>query len=109
MLRILLFISGVLPQGSEMANPRLESDRTFMVYDSRTKPHDLEPSKGEVPTFMGYFNVTVEDDTEWEAHKIIRMCLQFYKDKSNREMVRFINQNTVADEDGNVNSADFKI
>lgn len=92
-----------------MVNPRIESDRSFMIYDSRTKLHDLDPSKGEVPTFLGYFNVTVEDDTVWDAHKYIRMCIQMYSDKGNREMVRFINQNTIADEDGNELGADFKI
>ena len=92
-----------------MADPRIESIRSFMIYDSRTKLHDLDPSKGEVPTFLGYFNVTVEDDTEWESDKYIRMCLHMYKNQNNREMIRFLNQNSIADEDGNVNSADFKI
>ena len=46
----------------------------------------------KVPTLRGNFNLTVEDETEWDSNKFIRMCFQIYnKDKSDREMVRFIN------------------
>ena len=74
-----------------MVNPRIEADRSFMVYDSRTFLHDLDPSKGKVPTFFGYFNVTVEDSNVWENYQYIRMCIQMYKDMGDREMIRFIN------------------
>ena len=62
-----------------------------MVYDSRTILHDLDPSKGKVPTLFGYFNVTVEDSNVWENYQYIRMCIQMYKDMGDREMIRFIN------------------
>ena len=87
----LFLILKVLSQGSEMVNPRIESDRSFMVYDSRTFLHDLDPSKGNVPTLFGYFNVTVEDSNVWENYQYIRMCIQMYKDMGDREMIRFIN------------------
>mgnify|MGYP006115850589 CR=1 FL=1 len=46
----------------------------------------------KVPTLRGNFNLTVEDETEWEGTKFIRMCFQIYnKDKKDREMIRFIN------------------
>ena len=78
-----------------------------IIYDTAMKPVDpLEMDDdimGEkmsfarrygpkVPTLRGNFNLTVEDETEWEGTKFIRMCFQIYnKDKKDREMIRFIN------------------
>ena len=35
----------------------------------------LEDRGPEQPTFMGYFNLTEENEEIWPGHKIIRLCL----------------------------------
>jgi len=47
-----------------------------------------------IPTFLGYVNVTEEDQDIWEITNHIRICLHIWEtDTGNREMIRFINRN----------------
>lgn len=51
---------------------------------------DLGPDNA---TFMGYLNLTEENEIKWRKDSILRLCMQIYRenDPKNVEMVRFIN------------------
>ena len=123
---ISLMISGALAQGDVYLHPRLELEREteiiseefgiagyekiLFVYDTQVHTNDFDPSIKNEPMLLGYFNVTVEDTSEWPDGKWIRMCLQIWdEDQNRREQIRFVNQHTVADEDHNVIIPEFEV
>jgi len=119
-------VGGALAQGDVYLHPRLELEREteiisdefgiegyekiLFVYDTQVHDNDFDPSIKNEPTFLGYFNVTVEDTSDWPDGNWVRMCLQIWDtDQNTREQIRFVNKNTVADEDHAVIIPEFNI
>ena len=60
---------------------------------------------------MGYFNVSVDnpDDDDWDDHLVTRLCIQFSEEGSDeREQIRWVNRNPIADEDHNHLGSDYE-
>ena len=75
---LISFLTLVKAQGDAYQHPRIENGNVLFVYDTQVQPHDyFNETEGIVPTFMGYFNVTVDnpDDPDWDDHLITRLCI----------------------------------
>jgi hypothetical protein len=44
-------------------------EKILFVYDTQLYQNDFDPSKKNEPTFLAYFNVTVEDTSSWPDEK----------------------------------------
>ena len=75
---LLSLITVVWAQGDIYQHPRIENGNILFVYDTQVLPHDFNESLGNVPTFMGYFNVSIDepDQDDWEDNLITRLCIQ---------------------------------
>ena len=62
----------------------------------------VEQSAPKIPTFLGYMNLTEEDQLVWDPTNHIRLCIHFFKDNNpnDREMVRFVSNNPLANTNG---------
>jgi hypothetical protein len=85
-------------------------EKILFVYDTQLFQNDFDPTIKNEPTFLAYFNVTVEDTSHWPDGKQSRMCLQIWDtDQNSREQIRFVNMNTIADEDHAVIIPEFDV
>ena len=56
---------------------------------------DPIPEAPILQTFMANFNVSQEDLVIWRGDSQLRLCCQFYKNKEERELIRFVNKNPI--------------
>ena len=70
----------------------IEQEPLKLLFDSQYRKNDFSSSHDKIPTFLGNFNLTEDDDTTWPPEKYLRMCLHIWDDDQNkREMIRFYN------------------